>query len=134
MEIEQPLSKDISEELENLKQVVSEQLEAHDNGRRDVQEKLAEICGRTRTQVDGFENMINNELEEKCTAEESRLQAVLSNLQMNESLDNPEEASEAIQKAKAELLVVRSYELVEGSLGKPPKENNEGEDEQKQDF
>lgn len=134
MEIEQPLSKDISEELENLKQVVSEQLEAHDNGRRDVQEKLAEICGRTRTQVDGFENIINNELEEKCTAEESRLQAVLSNLQMNESLDNPEEASEAIQKAKAELLVVRSYELVEGSLGKPPKENNEGEDEQKQDF
>ena len=134
MEGEQGVSESVLEELEKTKQIFSERLEAHDNNRMVVQETIDKICGRASNQVDDFEKKISTKLEEKYTAEENHLQTVFENLQMSESLDNPEDASEAIQKAKAELIVGQSYKVAKGKSGKlteKKKTAGEGDHEKK---
>ena len=55
-------------------------LEECDNKRREAQEKAEEKYGKMRKEIDELEDRINNELREKFTAEDSRLQTTLSEL------------------------------------------------------
>ena len=87
---------------------------SHDENRKIVQEKLHTICEGWRKQIDELERKVNSELEEKFAKEDNRLQAVLHNLR---TASNDDKISEALRKAKAELLVMQKYELKDN----PPK-------------
>ena len=104
-------SKQIEEEREKISKTLNERLETHDESRMTAQEKLHEICEGLRTQVEKLFEKINSELEEKFNSEDSRLQSAYEDLQMDG------ETSKMIQKAKAKLFVMQSYELVERNLG-----------------
>ena len=93
-------------------EALREHLDSHDNSRKEVQEKLHNICKKWRKEIDDLENKINNELEAKFKEEDSRLQATMSNLQSTIST-GVAKTEEALQKAKAELLVVQKYNLSE---------------------
>ena len=105
------------EEREKVADTLSKRLEAHDDNRRATQERLHEICGGLRKQIDEFEDKVNTELEEKFTAEDNRLQTALGGLNRVDN-DNGEELLKAIERAKAELLGMQSYEVVECDAGK----------------
>ena len=108
------------EEREKASKILSERLEAHDESRKAAQEKLHNFCEGLRARIDEFEERVNGELEEKFKAEDNRLQTALNGL----SPDGNDEISKAIQKAKAELLVIQSYEVVVRDFGE-----DEGDDE-----
>ena len=59
-----------------------------------------------------LDGKINSELEAKFKEEDSRLQAAMNNLQATISAD-VEKLTEALQRAKAELLVLQKYNLNE---------------------
>ena len=80
---------------------MSECLEAHDESRKAAQKNLHKACEGLRAQIKGIEGKVENDLEEKFTAEDNRLQSAYEDLQM----DGGEDISKMIQKAKAELLV-----------------------------
>ena len=96
-------------ERETIIGVLSERLEAHDKSRRDAQEKLEETCKGIEVSVNELENRIGSELEEKFTAENNRLQSTLYDLQM----DDDDGTQKAVQRAKAELLVIQFYNVIE---------------------
>ena len=98
------------EERESIERALSERLEAHDKSRKAAQDKLGEVCKELETNVSELENRISSELEEKSTAESNRLQSALDDLQMDGG-----DALKAVQRAKAELLVMESYDVVESS-------------------
>ena len=112
--------KEEEEEREKVSRILSERLGAHDESRRAAQEKLHEFCEGLRAQIDEFEERANGELEEKFKAEDNRLQTALNEL----SPDGNDDISKAIQKAKAGLLVMQSYEVVVRGFGE-----DEGGDE-----
>ena len=104
----------LKEECENTERVLSEYLEAHDKSRRDAQERLEKICEKIEASIDEFENRTSSELEEKSAAESNRLQSALADFQTDEDGDsNNKNAPEILQRAKAGLLVVQSYDVVE---------------------
>ena len=105
-------------ELENIKRILSEHIEIHDETRNAAQEKLHEICDELRAQVEKLGEKINSELEEKFTKEDNRLQENLSGLRSDE-----DDVSKKIQKAKAELLVEQTYNVIEWN----PDDENESE-------
>ena len=124
----------IEEEREKISKILSERLEAHDESRKASQEKLHGFCEDLKAQIDRLEERINSELEEKFTAEDSRLQTILSEL----SSSGGECISKMIQKAKAELLVEQTYDVVQNNPdeeedyedeSEESDENNENEDE-----
>ena len=126
-------ARQIEEKREYASKVLSERLEAHDESRMAVQEKLHETCEELRAQIDKLEERINNELEEKFTAEDNRLQTALDELRSSDD-DN---FSKAFQKAIAELLVIQSYEFIERNPDEDNDGNNEDEDsepEKKRSF
>ena len=127
MEEEQSLSKAVLEELGNVKKILNERLEAHENTKKVVQNRLNEICAKKTAQIDGLEKKITSCLEAKNDAEENRIETVITDLQENESTEVPEEISKALQKAKAELLVAESFELIEGGHDEPPREESQDE-------
>ena len=98
----------LEEERENIKRMLSERLERHDESRKGAQEKLHEICEELRAQVDELCEKINSELEGKFTAEDNRLQTILSGLSSDEDGD----VSKKIQRARTELLVEQIYGIV----------------------
>ena len=120
-------AKQIEEEVENIKRMLSERLERHDDSRKAAQEKLHETCEGLRAQIKGIEGKVGSELEEKFTAEDSRLQSAYEDLQMDGG--DTTEASKTIQKAKAGLLVMQSYELVGHDLceGEPVRKRRKTE-------
>ena len=101
------------EERERVSKILSERLEAHDESRRAAQVKLHDFCEGLRARINEFEERVNRELEEKYTVEDNRLQTALNELSPD---DDDGDVSKAIQKAKAELLVMQSYEVVVGGL------------------
>ena len=105
-------ARQVEEECDKVSKALSERLEAHDESRKAAQEKLHEACEGLRAQIDRLEESINSELEEKFTAEDNRLQTALSGIRSAEADD----VSKMIQKAKAELLVMQSYDVIERNL------------------
>ena len=95
-------------ECEIIRGVLSERLEAHDKSRKAAQERLEEICKGLEADVDGLEDRIGSELEEKFAAKSNRLQSALDDLQMDDGGD----VLKVIQRAKAELLVMQSYDVI----------------------
>ena len=90
--------------------MLNERIEIHDKSRRAAQDKLHELCEGLRAQVAELKSRVNKELEEKSTAEDRRLQALLSGLRTaGDKSDSPK----IVQRAKAELLVMQSYDVVE---------------------
>ena len=61
-------------------------------------------------EIDDLEDKVNSEIEAKFKEEDSRLQAVLSNLQAAISTEEAK-ITETLQRAKAELLVLQKYIL-----------------------
>ena len=102
-------AKVIEEEREDISKILSERLEAHDESRKAAQEKLHNFCEGLRAQIDKLENRINSEIEEKFTKEDNRLQTALNELRASEE----EGLSKVIQRAKTELLVIQSYDVIE---------------------
>ena len=99
-------------ETERIVNALEDRLERHDNNRKEVQEKLCSICEKWRKEIDELEVRVNNELEAKFKEEDSRLQTALNDLQVIISADE-EKLTEALQWAKAELLVIQKYNLNE---------------------
>ena len=96
------VSGESKEEREKAERMLNERIEAHDENRRAAQDKLRELCEGLRVQVAGLKIKVNKELEEKFTAEDRRLQTLLSGLRSGDGSN----ALEVLQRAKAELLVV----------------------------
>ena len=96
------------EECEKVERMLSERLEAHDESRRAAQDRLHEFCERLRAQVTDFENRVNGELEKMFTAEDRRLQEALDERRTADSNNAPK----VLQRARAELLVKQSYEIL----------------------
>lgn len=103
---------EVRKERDRVAQILSERLVAHDDSRRAAQEKLHEICNELRKQIDVVEDRVNAELEKKFTAEDSRLQDVLNSIRSDAATEDSE-ILKLIQRAKAELLVAQSYDVVE---------------------
>ena len=103
-------SRQLPEEGERIMQLLNERLEVHDINRKAIQSKLNDICREMRTQIDMLENRIATEVGENSTAEENRLQAILESVQQKEFSDR-QELSNAIKKAKEELIALESYEI-----------------------
>ena len=70
--------------------------------------KLDEACDGPEVSINGFESKVCRKLEEKYAAKNNRLQSALADLRMGGS-----GAPEAVQRAKAELLVAQSYDVIE---------------------
>ena len=98
---------------------LAERLEEHNTNRVAIQDKLHDTCNELRKQVDMMEDRINGELQKMFTMEDSRLQAALSELRAAAE----DKVSEAVQRAKAKLLVRQTYELVERGFGTSEKLN-----------
>ena len=71
------------------------------------------ICKGLEASIYELENRASSELEEKSTAESNRLQSALADLQTDD--DSNSNTPEMLQRAKAELLVVQSYDVIERS-------------------
>ena len=104
------------EEAKALICELEERIGTHDDNRVEVQEKLHKMCDEWRKQIDLLEDSINEDLEAKFREEENCLQEALSNLRI--AVVTAEEKrnsklSEAVKKARAELLVTQTYKLVE---------------------
>ena len=104
------------EEAKALICELEERIGTHDDNRVEVQEKLHKMCDEWRKQIDLLEDSINEDLEAKFREEENCLQEALNDLRIavataEEKRDS--ELSEAVKKARAELLVTQTYKLVE---------------------
>ena len=97
----------IREEREKIEKVLGERLEAHDKSRRATQNRLEEICKGLEASIDGIENKVSGDIDEKSTAESNRLQSALDDLQADSG-----DTLKAAQRAKAELLVMQTYDVV----------------------
>ena len=89
-----------AEEREEIEEMLSECIEAHDESRRAAQDRLHEICEGLRAQVAELRSRVNKGLEEKFTAEDRRLQEALNGLRSDEHRDyffkgSPESESRA---------------------------------------
>ena len=104
----------MEEKRKEAEEMLSERLEAHDKSRRVAQERLEETCKGLEASIEQLENRLSSELEEKSIEESNRLQSALSDLQMDGG-----DALKATKRAKEELLVVQSYDMIE------PKVNGE---------
>ena len=102
----------MEKEREEIERTLSERLEAHDKSRRAAQDRLEGICKGLEENVNELENRLSSELEEKSAAESSRLQSALDDLQMDGGGDTPS----AIQRAKAELLVMQFYNVAKSNV------------------
>lgn len=91
--------------------LLSERLEGHNENRKAVQEELRLICNRERERIDCMEETINRELEEKFGREDCRLQAALNELREALRAEDYKECLDAVQRAKAELIVMQKYEI-----------------------
>ena len=100
------------EEAERVVKALNEHLDSHDESRKEVQDKLHSMCEEWKKEIDDLEDKINSELEAKFKEEDSRLQTALNDLQVIISADE-EKLTEALQWAKAELLVLQRYSLNE---------------------
>ena len=105
---------DLEEEREGIERALGERLEAHDKSRCAAQERLGEVCGGLEASTDKLESMVCSELEEKSAAESNRLQSALADLQMSGGGDCY--CVKAVQRAKAELLVVQSYDVTKSNV------------------
>ena len=111
----------LEEEREMAERALSERLEAHDKSRRDAQERLKEICKGLEEKIDELENQVSSGLEERSAEESNRLQSALADLQMDDDGGNDGDAPKAVQRAKAELLVMQSYGVAECSVNEERK-------------
>lgn len=120
-ELEEKYAKE-SEELQKVlnsacgdkdKKDILRRLEECDNKRREAQEGAHERYETVRKEIDDLEESINNELRERFTKEDSRLQTALNELQTATAIDAEDRISAALQKAKTELLVMQKYDLKE---------------------
>ena len=100
-----------TEDAKVVAQALCDRLGEHDKNRIYVQEKLHSICDIFRKEADDFEERTNNEIEAKFKAEDSRLQSALNSLRAA-SCASTARLAEAIQEAKAQLLIKQSYDLV----------------------
>ena len=89
-------TRDIKEERDSISKALSERLEAHDESRKAVQEKIHETYEGLRAQIKDIEGKNSSELEEKSKTEDNRLQTALNELRSEES----DELPKAIQKGK----------------------------------
>ena len=104
----------LEEEREGIERALSERLEAHDKSRSAAQDRLREVCGGLETSTDKLESMVCSGLEEKSAAESSRLQSALADLQASGGCGG--DCVKAVQRAKAELLVVQSYDVAKSNV------------------
>ena len=99
---------------------------------KEVQEKFHEVCEKWRKEIDELEDKINSELEAKFKEEDNRLQAALNSMQTSISTEDAK-LTEALQKAKAELLVVQKYSLNEKRTKRIEKDNESDDEEENSD-
>ena len=111
----------MADKLKELLRLLEERLVEHDESRNAAQKNLHKACEGLRAQIKGIEGKVENDLEEKFIAEDNRLQTILSGL----LLDEDEGVSKKIQKAKTELLVEQTYDVIMRNS------DDENEDEQK---
>ena len=91
--------------------VIYAKLEECDEKRRAALETKREESEGKRKQIGELEDRINSELEDKFKEEDNRLQSALNSFLTEASSGNKEKASETLQKAKAELLVLQRYDI-----------------------
>ena len=106
----------IYERYNETLEALNQRLEEHDQNRRAEQERLLSICSELKRQIDHMEEEINGKLERNFTEEDTRLQTALNELRMVSPGENSEdETKKAIQKARAELVLKKSYRLCHAS-------------------
>ena len=93
--------------------MLSECIEIHDESRRAAQDKLHELCEGLRVQAAELKSRVNKALEEKFPAEDRRLQEALNGLRSKHDSDD---VKKVLQKAKAELLVAQTYDVVKSGV------------------
>ena len=101
----------LTEEVESVVKALKERLDSHDNSRKEVQSKLHSMCEEWKKQIDSLEGKINNELGKKFREEDNRFQVALHNLRTVATSSEETKIIEALQRAKAELIVMQKYEL-----------------------
>lgn len=96
---------------------LKERLSSHDDNRARLQEELATKVGKLRRELDELEEHINNNLQVAFTAEDDRLQEILSKinrlLAKNEEGNAEKELLAAAAEGRTALLVEQTYALEE---------------------
>ena len=100
----------LKEEVEKVVNALNKCLDSHDENKKEVLEKLHNMCEEQKKAIDDLEVKITSALETKFREEDRRLWAAMNNLQASISADEAR-ISEALQRAKAELLVLQKYSL-----------------------
>lgn len=139
---EPPTKRARAEDIEKAKILIGAlewRINAHDDNRMKVQERLHSMCDEWRKQIDALEDGINGDLEMKFKEEDNLLQETLNDLRTAVAMAEEKRDKhllEALKKARTKLLVMQTYKLVERAL-KPMRGDGstaeEGESEAK-DF
>lgn len=91
---------------------LNKRLEDHDDSRKKLQEELGVACSELKKQLDEMYERINSELQVQYTEEDDRLQEMLNRVREFEvTEENNEEFTKVLQKARADLALMKSYEL-----------------------
>ena len=103
-------------EVEAVVNQLRDRLDGCNSNRASIQAQLDEICAKLREQISAMEENVNNALMEVFTKEDSEVQETLCSilkLAGNRKRDPKQnkELAVLVAKAKAELLVKRSYSL-----------------------
>ena len=98
-----------ADELNRVAKALRERLDKHNEGRKEVQDKLHKTCEEYRKRVTDIEIKTSEDLEKQFTEEDNRIQSILSDLRTAKD----DEISKELQKAKAVLSVAQTYELNE---------------------
>lgn len=100
-------------EMKGLLGVLEDRLVEHDEQRKSIQERVGSECARMRAEINVLEERINENLEEKFNAEDQRLQVAVNGLRelLFRGEYDGENALRVVEHARAELLVLQSYNL-----------------------
>ena len=108
----EPGAEKLNGKRERIRRTLNERIKAHEESRKAAQDKLYLLCEGLRARVGVLKSRVNKALEEKFPAEDRRLQNALNELRTADGSNVPK----MLQRAKAELLVVQSYEVVEHNV------------------
>ena len=107
------------EEAAKVSKCLKERLSSHDDNRVRLQEELATKVGKLRRELDELEERISTNLQVAFTAEEDRLQEILSKIDQllakNEESNVEEELLAAAAEGRTALLVEQTYALEESA-------------------
>ena len=116
---------------EEVMDALRDRLESHDTNRKTVQDEFNKRCMDLRRKIDDMEEKFNNELHNKFTAEDERLQQAISLISTAASLIEKDKAkgknelADALRKGRAELIVKQSYTVDKGGHTETTKRMNQ---------